>query len=441
MLKATVHPTGSEAYVGPEEGAELSAAPLPTQSAPIASAVVANTPALPPQSALVATVVGCSTGAGMAGQFLPVLQGTVVSTCFTADRMIKDEQAEFYTNPNYGVARFDKKLTKGGSERRQLIVEKSGAKERLRHFKSNAKDKAETKRDYEQWANVMFVLAELVLYVILGWAATQVVKYQEKYGEEEWETALCFAEFSTPAPTPAPARRLTGENLTTPTLAPTLAPSVLTNATASFLFDDEAVCGVHALNIGGMLCTESAEPPDFGALPDQNLVYAAAVIYTFLKLFNAFATFFSTKFEGEWLFKVHGVYYHAEKLVEDFADSLFEGRTPTPDQVDAVNELRLPELVPKARDDSLTCVGIFLFACVCGGNWLISRSDVVLGLILIVLSSMGIAIVIKMHVQSMREITYLTWCVPRRARETARRRVARCASCLSIRVDVADVEN
>jgi hypothetical protein len=209
-----------------------------------------------------------------AGQFLPVLQGEVVSTCFTPERMIVDEQEPFYLNPNYGVTRFvDKKIATSGRERRQLIVEKSGPRERLLRYKSNAKDKAKTKENYELWSNIAFVIAELILHVILGWVATQVIKYQDAYGEAEWETAHCFASASgaTLVPTPMPM-------LPTPMPAPA-------NATTRRL-NGEA-CAADAANIGGAFCTQSEEPPDLDSLPDQTLVYAAAGIYTFLKLFNA----------------------------------------------------------------------------------------------------------------------------------------------------------
>ena len=103
--------------------------------------------------------------------------------------------------------------------------------------------------------------------------ATQVIKYQDAYGEAEWETAHCFASASgaTLVPTPMPM-------LPTPMPAPA-------NATTRRL-NGEA-CAADAANIGGAFCTQSEEPPDLDSLPDQTLVYAAAGIYTFLKLFNA----------------------------------------------------------------------------------------------------------------------------------------------------------
>ncbi len=364
-----------------------------------------------------------------AAEVLPVLQGTVIdviSQTFTPGvlEVKKDVPFDLYFNPTYGAVS-PTQVTRRGTQVRQLVLQKAGARERLRHVYGNLKDKEDKKQKWEQYANYCYIASELVLYVILGWCASQVVQYQEKYVENEY--AYCFV-FST------------------------------TNLKDGDRYNDDAVlaafdanlganpynetCGVHAVTRGGAYCSrlfvgadfkkldddafddEVARPawgdrygsadnallgcPDLSTLPSPNVIYAAAVIYTFCKLMNAICTFFSTKFENEWLFKIHGVYYHAEKLVENFAEKLYE-TTTSDEQRKAVDSLRLPELVPKARDDALLLLGLFEIACVCIGNWLISRGDVVVGLIMTVLAAMAIALTIHKHVTSQREITYLTW--------------------------------
>ena len=101
----------------------------------------------------------------------------------------KDVSLDLYFNPTYGAVS-PTEVTRRGTQVRQLVLQKAGARERLRHVYGNLKDKEDKSRSGEQYANYCYIASELVLYVILGWCASQVVQYQEKYVENEY--AYCF---------------------------------------------------------------------------------------------------------------------------------------------------------------------------------------------------------------------------------------------------------
>jgi len=172
-------------------------------------------------------------------------------------------------------------------------------------------------------------------------------------------------------------------------------------ATASIVDEDDNA------NTEGF-CTKVADCPTLQGLPEKEFLYFSLGIFVFTQVVSALFTYFSTKYEAMWLYRIHGIYavaaYEVERICKEKARAavnLWERQH--------YEKMSLPELVAKGRDDTYTVLGIF-WACVIGfAYWLMVKNHVIAGLIVGVIGGMSIASTVHASIKATREIIYATW--------------------------------
>lgn len=292
-----------------------------------------------------------------------------------------------------------KKVGAAQVEKPYIVVDKVAGRQRVTRAAFDAyANKKQLMENFENVAFMCYFLSEVILYLGLGWAASMVVQYQEKYEDKEYDSCFVTSKNLTYAADAYDNWRLSRPGALADDDCRTRSNFDFSPEENSY-FDDD-----------GLICIEAKSCPDFAALPDRNFVYTALTVYVIAKILCAFLDYFATKYENSYLYRIYGV-YEVVRWETARCAKVRATDEQNPEHRTKLETMELPELVVKGRDDTWSVLGLIAIFGICVAIMIMTlgKEYIIVGLVLGVTAGITLAFAVNKSIEAHREICYATW--------------------------------